>query len=226
MTATLTGLDALKQLMNDAADQQSGGDFEKIERLNVRDGESVRFVVLSEFDETSPGYSAKRGVAVILPIHKGEMRTTKKGSRFLPAAVCNRPEERCWACEQYEAGDKQYKPKRTLYFNALVLNEDGSPSHVAVHGSTIWARDVASNMLMETAIEQGKISDIVWKMSARGTGTAKSVTLMPGREHSLDIEQYEVYDLATQAAPHIPYDNQRGFYLGYDSPETDNESFI
>lgn len=226
MTKTITGLDALKAMMNEATQEQSGGDFEKIERLTVKDGESRRFVVLSELDETSPGYSAKRGLAVIIPIHKGQMRATKAGKQFLPTAVCNRPDEKCWACEQYENGDKQYKPKRTLYFNALVLDDDGKPDHVAVHGSTVWARDVVSNMLMETAIEQGTISDITWKMSARGTGTAKAITLMPGRQHSFDLDAYEVYDLEAQAAPHIPYEKQAGFYLGYQATADDDEGFI
>ena len=177
-------------------------------RVKLEDGQAVELRLINEMDEDSPNYSPERGLAGVIRQHSNPQNWQKKAECTMDG------EGRCWACEQAQAtGDKAWRWKNRFYINALVDDKINDP-YVAYLDLATWRNNVYET-IKDRFLDDGSISDVVWKYKRSGTGLSDTTYLFQIK--SVDSkpfdwpEDLEPYDLES-LVPTIAYADQADFY--------------
>lgn len=173
--------------------------------FKIDDKQSVDVIFLQELDEDSPNYSAKNGLGFLAVEHTNP-------SDFKRKAICTMDDEgHCYGCERHrEDYTLGWKQKTKLYINVLVKDGTNEP-YVAVLSATTSGQAITPT-LIEYAGDDGTITDKWFSIKRNGEKTETSYTLRAKKEHGLNVEDYDLFDLE-QVVRQIPYEQQEAHYL-------------
>jgi hypothetical protein len=206
-----------KEARKKAREEQ--GDRPKSRWFKLEDGESAKVVFLQEMDEDSPNFSKKNDLGVLAVEHSNPDRQL-----WMRKALCTAGEEGgCWACEQHRKDPKaKWGQKTRLYINVLVDDGKEEP-YVALLSQSNGPRSITPT-LVEYATDDGTITDKWFTIKRNGGGLDDtSYTLRAGKEHDLNVEDYEVVaNIEEDLLRKVPYDQQEAFYFdGGDRPKAE-----
>lgn len=200
------GLKAINKHIDAEEAKFSGSDGPKTQWFKLADKQSVKVVFLQELDPDSPNYSQKNDLGFLAVEHANPENFRRK-------ALCTIDDEGvCFGCEQHKKDWKAgWKQKTRLYTNVLVDDGQNEP-YVAVLSQGNGPKSVTPT-LIEYAGDDGSISDKYFTIKRTGSGaTDTSYTLRAGKEHGLDVESYELFDL-DKVVRNVPYAEQAAHYL-------------
>lgn len=200
------GLKAINKYIEDEDARFAGNDGPKTKWFKISDKQAVKVVFLQELDPDSPNFSQKNDLGFLAVEHSNPKNFHRK-------ALCSFDDEGvCWACEQHRKDFKaKWGQKSRLYVNVLVDDGSNEP-YVAVLSQGNGPKSVTPT-LIEYAGDDGTISDKYFTIKRTGSGqTDTSYTLRAGKEHGLDVESYELFDL-DKVVRHVPYAEQEAHYL-------------
>jgi len=199
----IRGLAAINQ---ELAKRPSGGDFEdrpKARYVAVKDGQSVKMVVLQEIDEGSPNYKEENGTAIFVLMHTNPDNWQK-------SAKCTADVGECFGCK------KGWKQKVLLFVNVLVDDGKEEP-YVAIFNKGIGKGSVAADLIAMAGDEDFdlSVSDKTFKLSRTGekTNTTYTLAALP-KAHGKDLTQYadKLFDLEKYVFTVSP-EKQEAYYL-------------
>lgn len=196
---------------NEAEDAKYSGSGDATKWFKIADKKTVKVIFLQELDDESPNYSKKNDLGFLAIEHVNPKNFRRK-------AVCTIDDEgACYGCETHKKDWKAgWKQKTRLYINVLVDDGENEP-YVAVFSQGNGPKSVTPT-LIEYAGEDGTISDKWFSIKRTGSGaTDTSYTLRAGKEHGLNVEDYEVYDLE-KVIRQVPYAEQEAHYLDGETP--------
>lgn len=182
------------------------GDSNPTKWFKLADKQAVKVVFLQELDPDSENYSQKNDLGFLAIEHVNPKNWRRK-------AVCTIDDEgACYGCEQHKKDWKAgWKQKTRLYINVLVDDGSGDP-YVAVLSQGNGPKSITPT-LIEYAGDDGTISDKWFTIKRSGAGaTDTSYTLRAGKEHGLNVEDYELFDLE-RVLRQVPYAQQEAHYL-------------
>lgn len=182
------------------------GDGTATKWFKLADKQSVKVLFLQELDGDSPNFSQKNDLGFLAVEHVNPANFRRK-------AVCSIDDEgACYGCEQHRKDWKAgWKQKTRMYINVLVV-EDGKEPYVAVLSQGNGPKSITPT-LIEYAGDDGTITDKWFNIKRTGAGaTDTSYTLRAGKEHGLDVESYELFDLE-KVLRQVPYAQQEAHYL-------------
>lgn len=186
--------------------------------LKLADGQAVKLRFIEELDDESPNYNEGRGLSLVVKEH-----TNPKDFRRR-AVDTSDSEGRDWAEEQHRKDPKAgWKGKLRFYCNVLV--DDGIEEPFVA----IWSIGVGKmsvfNTIREYALETGSVSNVTWKLKRNGQGMETNYTLLPSAPDTEPFgwDNVTPYPLE-MALNQIPYAEQEGFYMGYDSPSSSSSA--
>jgi hypothetical protein len=167
---TLKGLAAIRahneKQAQIAKEREARLNSAKVEYLSLKDGQSVKVRFLQEIDAEAKNYDRARGIGVGIVEHQIWNNSLK---RMYRTACLMDDESRCYGCEKYRAGDKDFSTKRNYYINVLVDAMDGEAPKTMILsrtlGSTFFEKLVTMHDLLDTITEKN------FKITR--TGTAK-----------------------------------------------------
>jgi hypothetical protein len=186
-----------------------GGNQDKVRWFKLADGQSAKVVFLQELDEDSPNYSKKNDLGVIAVEHSNPDRAL-----WMRKALCTIGEGACWACEQHQKDFKaKWGQKNKLYINVLVDDGKEEP-YVAVLSQGIGGRTITPTLLDE-ANDEGTITNRWYTIKRNGGGLDDtSYTLRADKkEHDLNVEDYDVFNLQDRVLFKVEYDKQEAHYF-------------
>ena len=186
----------------------------KVRWLKLADGQSVKIRFIEELDEDSSNYDEGRGLALVVREHSNPKDYRRKALDTMDT------EGRDFAEEMYRKdpkGNAGWKAKLRFYCNVLV--DDGMEDPYVAIWSMGVSKQSVFNTIREYALDTGSISNLQWKLKRNGVGTETNYTLIPSAPDSEPFtwEGKEPFPLES-ALNKIPYAEQEGFYLGFDSP--------
>lgn len=206
---TLKGLAAIRahneQQAQAAKEREARLNSAKVEYLSLTDGQSVKARFLQEMDAEAKNYDKTRGVGVGVVEHS----VFDKSARRMYRATCLMDDEgRCYGCERYRAGDKDYAIKRNYYINVLVDAMDGEAPKTMVLsrslGSTFFEKLLTMHDLLETITEKN------FKITRTGTSKDTKWDLQLLKEDApLNDSEAVVHEIDNEANGIIrryPYD--------------------
>lgn len=185
----------------------AGSDGPATKWFKLADKQAVKVVFLQELDPDSENYSQKNDLGFLAVEHVNPKNWRRK-------AVCSLDDEgACYGCEQHKKDWKAgWKQKTRLYINVLV--DEGKPDsepYVAVLSQGNGPKSITPT-LIEYAGDDGTITDKWFTIKRSGAGaTDTSYTLRAGKEHGLDVEKYELFDLE-KVLRQVPYADQEAHY--------------
>lgn len=185
------------------------GEQGKVRWFRLEDGQSAKVVFLQELDEDSPNYSKKNDLGVVAVEHSNPDRAL-----WMRKALCTIGEGACWACEQHKKDYKaKWGQKNKLYINVLVDDGKEEP-YVAVLSQGNGGRSITPTLIDE-ATDEGTITNRWYTIKRNGGGLDDtSYTLRADKkEHDLNVEDYEVFNLNERVLFHVPYDKQEAHYF-------------
>lgn len=173
--------------------------------FKIDDKQSVDIVFLQELDEDSPRYSEKNGLGFLAVEHTNP-------SDFRRKALCTQDSEgACYGCEQHRLDWKAgWKGKTRLYINVLVDDGINEP-YVAVMSQSTSGQSITPT-LIEYAGDDETITEKWFAVKRNGEKTDTSYTLRQKKEHGLNVEEYELFDLE-QVVRQVEYSMQEAHYL-------------
>lgn len=211
------GLAAINKHVDAEEAKFSGsGDSNPTKWFKLADKQQAKVVFLQELDPDSPNYSEKNDLGFLAVEHVNPKNWRRK-------AVCSIDDEgACFGCEQHKKDWKAgWKQKTRLYINVLVLPENGEEPYVAVLSQGNGPKSITPT-LIEYAGDDGTITDKVFTIKRSGAGaTDTSYTIRAGKEHDLNVEDYELFDLE-KVLRQIPYAQQEAHYR--DGEEADESA--
>lgn len=197
---------------------EQAGDYDRPKarwvKLNAKQTVSISF--LNEIDEESPEYNATAGTLLVVSEHSNPQNFRKK-------ALCTKETEgECLGCENAKKYPKKgWAAKSRLYSNVLVEGDGNEEPYVAVLSQGIGDKSITPT-LVSFANDAESITNIKFKLSRSGTGTATGYTLVPRiGTVGADVSGLELYDLNAACTISIPYAEQEEFYGEY-RDEDDN----
>ena len=217
MTNIVEGLDAIQARL-DEVEKKFADKGPKTEFFSLRDGEASKFVFAQEIDKASPHYSEKNGVAALAVEHVHP-------EHFRTHGLCTIVTEgSCYGCEQHEKDFKAgWAPKDKIYVNVIVETPDGWA--VKVMSQSVNKKAVVGPAILEQARELGSITDRFFKMKRSGSGQYDtSYTFTALKEHDLDVETFELFDLRNKVLRAPSYEEQPEFYERWRQWEKDKPS--
>lgn len=190
----------IKQVQKTLEQRDSGsGDRVKANWFSPEPDTSYDLVFLQELDEDAKNYSEKNGLAKFFLEHSNPADWRKK-------AECTVDEGECYGCEQ------GWATKVTLYINALV--NGGKYDNDVVVWSRGTGKGSVGKQLLEIAAEEETITDINFKLKRSGkTKDDTSYLLMPKKEHKLNVEDFELFEL-DKVVFKVKPENQEKYYTG------------
>ena len=213
--AIIKGLTALNAQMEKPT---SSGDGQKGRWLKVDDGQSVKIRFLQELDPDSPNFDNRAGVGFIAVEHTNPKDYRRK-------ALCSADDQgRCFGCEMHRKDMKAgWKGRSRLYINVLVDDGKEEP-YVAILSQGSGPKS-ATPEIIQYAGETGSISNVLWRLKRTGekTDTNYSIIPLPSTD-TVDIGQYELFDLEKIAVRDVPYAEQENFYFGVTSDSSEESS--
>lgn len=183
----------------------SGSDGPSTKWFKLADKQAVKVVFLQELDPDSENFSQKNDLGFLAIEHVNPENWRKK-------AVCSIDDDgACYGCEQHKKDWKAgWKQKTRLYINVLVDDGNGDP-YVAVLSQGNGPKSITPT-LIEYAGDDGTITDKTFTIKRSGAGaTDTSYTLRAGKDHGLDVESYELFDLE-KVLRQVPYAQQEAHY--------------
>jgi hypothetical protein len=211
----------LKQI-REQAERSGGQDFEKVNWLQLKDGDTVRIRFAQELDEDSKFYDEAQGLGFVASEVVDPDNFRKKCLSTLE------DEGRCFGLEMHkrlqgtEGYNGGWKPRYRLYINVLVT--DGGEKKVALLSQGLGPKSISPSLL-DAAEEYGSITNREWKISRKGSGaqnTSYTLTPLDRDDEKFDFSEYTLYDLEKVAVRHVPYEDQAEFF-GY-AEATDSDS--
>ena len=197
------GLSAINKHVEAEEAKFSGND--KTVWFALKDKEAAKVVFLQELDPDSENYSQKNDLGFLAVEHVSPADYRRK-------ALCTADEGACWACEQHKKDYKAgWRQKTKLYINVLVDNGSDDP-FVAVLSQGNGPKSITPT-LIEEAGDVGTISSKWFNIKRSGEKMDTSYTIRAGKEHGLDVESYDLFDLE-KVVRQIPYAEQEAHYLG------------
>lgn len=180
--------------------------------FKIADKQKVEVAFLQELDENSPNFSAKNGQGILAVEHTNP-------DNFRRKAVCTKDEEgQCFGCDKHsEDYTKGWKAKTRLYINVLV-KEEGKEPYVAVLSQSTSGQSITPTLIEEAGDEE-TITTKWFSLGKTGEGTDTNYTLRAKKEHGLNVEDYEVFNLEENVIRQIPFDQQEAHY--YEGATTD-----
>jgi len=210
----VTGLAALNKQMET---KSHSGDTQKGRWLQLKDGQSVKIRFMQEIDPDSKNYVEKAGLAFIAIEHTNPKDYKRK-------ALCTIEDQgRCYGCEMHRRDPKAgWKGRSRFYANVLV--DDGEEeAYVAIFSQGAGPKS-ATPEIIQYAGETGSISNLTWKLKRTGTATDTNYSIIPlptAEAGKLDLDKYELFDLAKTAVRDVQYEEQENFYLGITSDSSE-----
>lgn len=186
--------------------------------LKLDDGQSVKIRFLQELDPDSPNFDNRAGIGFIAVEHTNPKDWKRK-------ALCSADDQgRCFGCEMHRKDPKAgWKGRSRLYINVLV--DDGTQDpYVAILSQGSGAKS-ATPEIIQYAGETGSISNVLWRLKRTGekTDTNYSIIPLPSTD-TVDVGNYELFDLEKVAVRDIAYADQEGFYFGVTSDSSEESS--
>jgi hypothetical protein len=215
MVGIVRGLKAINDHVEAEEAKYNKDDGPKLRWFKLQDKQSVKVVFLQEMDPEAENFSQKNDIGFLAVEHANPKNWRKK-------ALCSLDEEgACYGCEQHKLDWKAgWKQKTRLYINVLVDDGKEEP-YVAVLSQGNGPKSITPT-LIEYAGDDNTIADKYFTIKRSGSGaTDTSYTLRAGKEHGLNVEDYELFDLS-KATREVPYDKQAAHY--HDGDEVDEES--
>jgi hypothetical protein len=210
----VTGLKAMNQQMEQ---KSHSGDSVKGRWLQLKDGQSLKIRFMQEIDPDSPTYVEKAGLAFIAVEHTNPKDYKRK-------ALCTIEDQgRCYGCEMHRRDPKAgWKGRSRFYANVLVDDGQEEP-YVAIFSQGAGPKS-ATPEIINYAGETGSISNLNWKLKRTGTATDTNYSIIPlptADAKPIDLDKYELFDLAKTAVRDVEYTEQENFYLGITSDSSD-----
>lgn len=213
----VTGLKAMNQQMEQ---KTHSGDGVKGRWLQLKDGQSLKIRFMQEIDPDSPSYIEKAGLAFIAIEHTNPKDYKRK-------ALCTIEDQgRCYGCEMHRRDPKAgWKGRSRFYANVLV--DDGEEeAYVAIFSQGAGPKS-ATPEIINYAGETGSISNLNWKLKRTGTATDTNYSIIPlptADAKPIDLDKYELFDLAKTAVRDVEYAEQENFYLGITSDSSNADA--
>jgi hypothetical protein len=219
--SVITGLAGLRAKQQEQAEKEAARNRPKAEYFNWKDNskatnpDQILVQFIQELDPSATGYVEENGLAVAAVEHEAP---GPKG--YLARALCTLDSEgQCYACERRKADYQEgWKTKTNLYINALVdYNGKGEPVTRVI--SRNFNQSFAQQ-LMDEAVENGTITDKVYKVTRHGSGTQTVWVLSPTSKPLFKVAEPEVFDLKETVLRDISYDRQPDYFgRVWDGPE-------
>lgn len=202
----IKGLKSINEYEAEQEKKREARDRPKTVWFKLEDKQKVEIAFLQELDDESPNYSAKNGLGVLAVEHTNP-------DNFRRRALCTLDDEgACYGCEKHtEDYTLGWKGKTRLYINVLV-NDGTNEPYVAVMSQSTSGQSITPT-LRDEAIDEGTISTKWFAISKAGKGTETNYTLRAKKEHGLNVEDYEVFDLEENVLRNVPYAQQEAHYL-------------
>jgi hypothetical protein len=127
-------------------------------------------------------------------------------------ALCTLDSEgQCYACERKKANyEEGWKTKTNLYINALVdYNGKGDPKVVVISRNF---NSPFAQKLMDIAVEEGTITNTVFKITKYGSGTQLVWTLDETKKPLFKSDGAEVHNLNETVLRDISYEKQPEYF--------------
>lgn len=221
-TAVTQGLAGLRKLREEHQEKEAARNRPKAEYFSWKENskatnpDQILVQFLQELDPSANGYNEERGLGLVVVEHEAP---GPKG--YLARATCTIDSEgQCYACERKKADYQEgWKTKPNLYINALV-DYNGKGDYKTVVISRNFNQSFAQQ-IMDVAVEDGSITDTVFKITKHGTGTQTVWVLSPTKQAVWDTSEVDVFDLKETVLRDISYDKQPEYFgRVYDGPET------
>lgn len=199
------GLKQINDFNDEAAARKEAANRPSTEWFKVEPNKTVEVAFLQELDPDSPRYSAKNDLGFLAVEHVNP-------DNFRRKAVCTMDDEgNCFGCEKHKEDWKAgWKQKTRLYINVLV-KEEGKDPYVAVMSQSTSGQSITPT-LIEYAGDDGTITEKWFAIKRTGEKTETSYSLRQKKEHGLDVESYELFDLEN-VVRQVPYAQQEAHYL-------------
>lgn len=212
------GIKSINKHIEDKEARSSGGsDGPKTVWFKIKDKQSVNVVFLQELDEDSPNFSKKNDLGFVAVEHVNPDNYKRK-------ALCTIDDQgACYGCEQHQKDFKAGWGQRSkFYINVLVDEGGGKDKFVAVLSQGQSGKQITPT-LMEYATDDETITDKWFSIKRSGEGLSDtSYTLRAKKEHDLNVEDYELFDL-TKVVRDLPYAEQEAFYRQGEQEKTEAE---
>ena len=207
----IKGLKSINKYEEEQEKKRAERDRPKTVWFKLADKQKVEIAFLQELDDESPNYSAKNGLGVLAVEHTNP-------ENFRRRAVCSIDDEgACYGCEKHQEDyTLGWKGKTRLYINVLVNDGENEP-FVAVMSQSNSGQSITPT-LRDEAIDEGTISTKWFAISKAGKGTETNYTLRAKKEHGLNVEDYEVFNLEENVLRQVPYNMQEAHYLDGAAP--------
>lgn len=214
----IKGLANIHKHVEDSESRRGGGDGPKVRWFKLQDKQAAKVVFLGELDEDSENFSKKNGLSILAVEHQHPDDHKRK-------ALCSFDDEgACFACEQARAHPKTGWHQRTKFYANVLVDDGVDEPYVAVISAGMSGRAITPTLL-EYAADDGTITDKYFNIRRSGSGISDtSYTIRAGKEHGLNVEDYEVYDLEDKVLRNVPYAEQEAFYMsGHEQKEETQE---
>lgn len=191
--------------------------WDKNKKAKNSDEVLVQFV--QEFDTDSKGYVEENGLAVAAVEHEAP---GAKG--YQRRALCTLESEgQCYVCERRKANyEEGWRTKTNFYINALVdFGGKGDPEVVVISRNF---NSPFAQQLLDIFVEEGSVTDKVFKVTRHGSGKQTTWLLMPTTKPLFDVSDVEAFDLEETVLRSVPYDKQPAYYGAvWDGGDTDTD---
>lgn len=189
----------------DADEAKNGGSEDRVATkwFKLEDKQAAKIVFLQELDPNSDNYSQKNDLGVLAVEHVNPENWRRK-------ALCTIDEGDCYGCEQHRKDYKaKWGQKKRLYINVLVDDGENEP-YVAVLSQGTSGQSITPTLL-EYFEDDNTITDKWFTIRRNGLKTDTSYTLRAGKEHGLNVEDYEVFKW-DDVLRDVSYDQQEAHY--------------
>jgi hypothetical protein len=219
--SVIQGLAGLRKAREEQQEKEAARNRPKAEYFSWKENskapnpDQILVQFLQELDPSAAGYKEEAGLAVAVVEHEAP---GPKG--FQARATCTIDSEgQCYACERKKADFQEgWKTKTNIYINALVdYNGKGDPKVVVI--SRNFNQSFAQQVL-DIAVEDGTITDTVFKITKHGSGTQTVWVLSPTKQPVWSTEGHDLFDLKETVLRDISYEKQPEYFgRVYDGPE-------
>lgn len=206
---TIKGLAGIKQFKAEQDAKAAERDRPKAEWLSSvfpkKTGDVIEVRFLQELDADMTNYDEARGVGFIAVEHQAP-----GPDGYKRRAKCTIDDGACYACERHKADYKEgWKQRQNLYINVLLTHDGETKPYILSRN----ANSTFANALVAEAIDEGSITDSMYRITKSGAGTQTQWALkrLP-KATLLDDSKVEVFDLDESAVREVEYEKQAEYY--------------
>lgn len=205
----IKGLAQIKKNQEEQAARAAERDKPKVAWLSSvfpkKTGDVVNVRFLQELDPDMTNYDEARGVGFIAVEHNAP-----GPDGFKYRGKCTGDEGACYACERHRLDYKEgWKPKQNLYIN-VALEFEGKPQVFVLSRN---ANSTFIQSLIQEAIDEGSITDSMYRITKTGTGTQTQwIPKRLPKEPLLDDSGLTLFNIDEAVIRNIAYDEQPKYY--------------